>query len=82
MDRNQKNPAMQREQKHGGHEIYRHNQVQPSDPCTESVAMGFDGANETDDHHEKNRWKNQKQLYRHLIFKSNASSAIFAIPSP
>jgi hypothetical protein len=64
---------MQREQKHGGHEIHRHNQAQPSDPCTESIAMGLDGANEIDDHHEKNRWKNPKQLYRHLIFKSNAS---------
>jgi hypothetical protein len=44
---------MQREQKHGGHEIHRHNQAQPSDPCTESIAMGLDGANEIDDHHEK-----------------------------
>jgi hypothetical protein len=53
MDRNKKNPAMQREQKHGGHKIHRHSQAQPSDPCTESVAMVFDGANEIDDHHEK-----------------------------
>jgi hypothetical protein len=68
MDRNQKNLAMQREHKHGGHEIHRYSQAQPSDPCTESVAMGFNGANETDDHHEKKQMEEPKTIVQAPYF--------------